>query len=183
MNLNTLDYLLVGIFLFLLFKGSREGFLGLPLKIAALVGGAIVSFLWGDKLFPKVVPVFLPYLPQSLKNQYLPVVFKGLMFLIVALLIWRAGGALTKSLRKTPLGIVDSLLGIFYNGVKGVILLVIIALILLPLANFLVKTGATGNLKGFISLVQNSFVLNYFFSLLKDGISTFTGLKEASIWI
>ncbi|ABB16233.1 CvpA family protein [Carboxydothermus hydrogenoformans] len=183
MSFNTLDYLLLGLFLFLLFKGSREGILGLPVKITALAGGVIVSFLWGDMLFPKVIPAFLPYLPQSLKNQYLPVFFKGVLFLVTAVLIWKAGGSIRRGLRKTPLGIIDSLLGIFYNGVKGVIFLVVLSLILIPLAGVLIKTSLGGEIKDFLSLVQNSLVLNYFFTLVKDGISTFTGIKEAKLWI
>ena len=124
LQLNWLDYVIIGIVLLSTIGGALRGLLKEVLPLVSLVLGLLIAY--------RVSPSLHPYADEWLRNDTMAYVF---CFVLVFALAWIAlgllSGLLYKLVKATAAGPLDKLFGAVLGIVRGVVVAVIIVVAVL----------------------------------------------------
>ena len=123
MSVNALDMVIIGIVLWFGIAGFREGLILGVVKLAGFIITVILMAVFADTIGK--LAVFIPLIPHK---AAVIVVFMS-VFIIVSIIFAILGNIIKKVVHLTPLGILDSGLGITIGIVKAVFLGGVLALI------------------------------------------------------
>lgn len=115
--MHALDVLVIVIGAVFIFTGIKRGLIGEVIRLAAMVGGCIVAFMYYSDLGTNAPIHFLPVQPQ-IRN--------GIAFILIytacALGIIGLGWFIRKAVHLTPLGWIDRLAGALIGTLKALLI-------------------------------------------------------------
>lgn len=115
--MNTLDFILIAIFLIGAFSGYRKGFLMEIFSLLALILGVLGGF----KLMGTAMVALSQY--YNVDDKILPYIAFLLVFVIIVILVSLLGKMLSSSLEKTIFGSADKLMGACLGALKTVFMI------------------------------------------------------------
>lgn len=123
-QLNWLDYIIIGLVLLSAVGGAVRGLLKEVLPLVSLVLGLLVAY--------KVSPGLQPYVLEWWENDTMAYVFCFVVSFVLAwILLGLLGGLLYKLVKASAAGPLDKLLGLILGLVRGVAVVVIVVLVML----------------------------------------------------